>query len=274
MRRPWRSAVAISVIAVGCGVGPDVTVEPGQPPLPTLPPRTVSVESGGAGTNGATESQALRDARAGAAVDDWRQLAGFEGTLWTEDFRSQLTVLRDSLHVDDGVVYGLVRNEHPVPMGPITLRGDGIQTEPLIPTLRPGEPGPFILNLEEVGGDIPDLRATADDAASLPARNVRITVYWTRGIDDPRPADTYLHEDPTEGPHPFVAFGTVEAVDDVSGLRVVGAWLGRQGEVLRVAEGTVAKAHLEKGETTDFVISVHGPVALDDARLMLWATGS
>ncbi len=280
-------AAALAAAVAACGQPDPVAMAPRDLPLPTVPAEDLAVGEvarsspttaidepldGASDEVGRLDEPGLASARAGTGDDDWRLLAGFQGTRWTTSGRATVQVLADTVTVRDGVAIGLVRNERDVPVGPVMVAVGDARVEALLPVLRPGEPAPFELEVGDVEVADLDWDVTAPDAATTPAREVDLATFWQRGVEDPRPADTYLYDD-ADG-HPMVVFGEAAAFGPVDGLQVVAAWIGSDGRVVGATTGIVATADLAPGEASDFVVAEPGPPALDAARLMLWATGS
>lgn len=219
------------------------------------------------------EQGALARAWAGAGPGDWRVLAGFVGSQWDQSLSGDLEVLTDTITVRNGVATGLVRNERNVVAGPIVVSAGGTDATALVPVARPGEPVPFRLVVGDVDAATLAWSVSAPQATAT-ARDLLLVTWWRRGVDDPRPADTYLWTEPESGPRPIVTFGTATAVTNgMDGIEVVGAWVDDDGRVIGVAEGVVGQSTVPAGAAADFVVATTGPDDLDDAHLMLWGWG-
>ncbi len=292
-RKRGRAGTACVVVAVALALGacatPDTAQAPDlQPPeLPAAFPRSadgivvptpeatdVAPDLGPAAT--APPAATGNPTPAAPIADPQPDIAGYTGDDWSDQADDQVSVVAESVTLRDGVAMGLVRNGRTTPVGPITVAvGDAVSTVSL-PVLRPGEPAPFVV---EVGAEttVEELEFTVDApvTTSSPPRGLRLRTFWQRGIDDPREVDTYLYVDEDPGPGPAVAFGQVDAAEAVEGLVVIAAWMASDGRVVAVDEsGQLQRTALAPGESGDFVVVGDGDTELDDARLVLWGSGS
>jgi hypothetical protein len=275
--RPLVGVVVGVLLLAGCGedragdltAGQDPSAAPASGPavLPTLPP-IAERHAGRFGPDGcaitsngpdcSVTADAIDQAQAGTSEAEWRVLEGFAGPRYTIELAGSTLVLEDTVTTSSSGGWratGLVRNEQPVAVGPVTVSatlldasGTVLATatgDALLAVLRPGEPAPFEIRADVDAASVAEVRwsVAAPAATSSPSRSLEIGVLWQRGVDDPRPVDMYLFRDPATGPHPLVVFGSAQAVGDgpVEGAGVVGAWLDGDGRVVAVARATVVR---------------------------------
>jgi hypothetical protein len=231
---------------------------------------------------------------AGEDIDDVRHLAGFSGTLWTDDLTAdRVVVLEESVRQSAGTgveLRGLVRNESAMPVDAIevsaTLRGP---TGEVLTTLtgpaevggvRPGEPVPFVLTGPGLAVGVTHIEwsAAAVDGESV-SRNLEWQAYWElpAGLRDP--VVNHLYAEAGPGPHPDVLFGAVTNVGSATAaVTVVTVWLDESGGVAAlgttpvVDPGGNALARLDAGASADALLAiVDAPVG---APTLTWVSGS
>lgn len=269
--------VVVGASLVGCAApvtAPGTALAP-APPAPTLPEHLPGADDGIVlpSPSPAAEAEVLEPSTTHVPV---AEVAGYTGDDWAELLDGEVTVLAESVTVRDGTVQGLVRNGRSTPAGPVTVSAAGVTTTVSLPVLRSGEPAPFLLEVADLADDADvEVVVEAQDASGEPARGLRLGTFWQRGVGDPEPVDTYLYTDPGTGPHPAVALGSAQAAEAVEGLVVAAAWIDADGRVLAVDPTAELQASdLRAGAAVDFLVAASGPAALDDARLVLWASGS
>ncbi|MBY5161210.1 hypothetical protein [Salsipaludibacter albus] len=277
-RHAARLLVVVVVASLaGCAspaTAPGTALAP-APPAPTLPEQLPEADDGIVlpSPSPAAEGSVPEPS---TSPDPVAEVAGYTGDDWAELLDGEVTVLAESVTVRDGTVQGLVRNGRSGPVGPVTVSAAGVTATVSLPVLRSGEPAPFLLEVADLADDADvEVAVEAADASGEPARGLRLGTFWQRGVSDPEQVDTYLYTDPETGPHPAVALGSARAAEAVEGLVVAAAWIDADGRVLAVDPTAELQAgDLGPGATVDFLVAASGPAALDDARLVLWASGS
>jgi hypothetical protein len=235
------------------------------------------------------------DARlAGDDVDDVRHLAGFSGTLWTDDFAAgRAVVLPESIRQSAGAgleLRGLVRNESDTRVDKIevsaTVRGPtgevlaALTGPAAVGGVRPGEPVPFVLTGPGLAGEVANIEwsATAVDGDEV-SRNLEWQAYWElpAGLRDP--VVNHLYGEAGPGPHPDVLFGAVTNVGmATSTVTVVTVWLDERGGVAALGTTPVVDsggnplAALDAGASADALLAIaDAPVG---APTLTWVSGS
>ena len=187
---------------------------------------------------------------------------------------------------------GLVRNDGPGPVGPLTVTAvlvggsgelDRVSTEVPVAVVGPGEPAPFRIASDVTAEGVTEVRweVTAPPADG-PATSVDVAVFWTRPFGAGQPVSVPGYEDPVGGPLPFVLYGSVTntGAASLAAPAVVAAWMDDDGRVSAVAEAPVLVAgtaepapELAPGAALDVVIAVDDPQvgpSLEEARPMFW----
>jgi hypothetical protein len=154
---------------------------------------------------------------------EWRALQGFDGPYYSGSLDSgEATVLLESISTDVGGhwrAWGLVRNETSSPVGidvNVSLFGPGgalldiVYTHVLVDPLRPGEPGPFVIETDIAGESvgIVEWSARTTVPAAVGTRSFQILRFWTLPFDDWPPESPIPV--PDSHPYPYVLFGGVD----------------------------------------------------------------
>lgn len=220
----------------------------------------------------AAASEAPANARPSAASN----VAGYAGSEWADRVEGAVVVLADTVSQDADRVFGLVSNASTQSVGPVVVMAGGASATVPVPVLRPGEPAPFVLTVDDgVQVDPATITVDAPSTDQAPPRALQLVTYWERTVGDPLPVDTHLYSDPESGPLPSVAFGAVRSAEPVEGLVVVAAWMDDDGRVVWVdPDAALQHERLDAGEWSDFLVEGGTGDALSGATLQLWASGS
>lgn len=267
---------AVVVLGAGCSgddapsTGPDAVAATTGPTAPALPTTATSTPGGALGPTTlpdptGTEPVVLTESVTAARSGPW----------WAR---------------------GLLRNDGAAPVGPVTvtavlLGADGTElaraeaASPVSP-VGVGEPAPFEVAAAVDAGAVAEVRwelGTPAEPGADPAA-VDVRVFWTRPFGQGRPVSVPGHEDPVDGPLPFVLYGSVTNVGSgtLAQPSVVAAWLDADGRVVAVAEAPVLVAGTDEpapalapGDALDVVIAVDDPQvgsSLQESVPMFWGS--
>ncbi len=270
--------------------------------LPALPPNEERhpelYDEEGCLDAGPTDSQCETTAAGvdvgelGQGEESWRTLAGFMGPRYASSVSGgDPIILSDTVSVSDSgqwAAWGLFRNESAAVLEHPRVRAElvdssgvvleTVESEALLPSVRPGEPAPFHLISAVDVADVADARMlvqggrdpvegeSAEAVGSTEgSRDMELAIWWTRGFSDPDPLDSYLHRDDA-GANDSVTFGSATNVGAtaISDPTMVGAWIDGDGRVLWVATaGTVDPVDGAALDSVDSAVTLDEP----DARI-------
>lgn len=267
MRRPLALVAAVvSLAACAESAIPSATTAASPAtqvtPLPELPPLWVlypdEYDENGCLIEGPNKVECPPPPPPGAPIEEddpsdpteWRSLLGFEGPYYVGTLTAgDVVVIPESVTTSTSGTWrawGLVRNEtgglSDASVTASLLSADGtllaeVTAPVLVDALRPGEPGPFVLESAVAAGDVADVNwaVTSTPPASTPVRDLQILApiwdipYGEWSADAPLVA----WKDP---PLPYVALGDVEnlSADVVQQPHIAAAWLDPDGRVVWV----------------------------------------
>ncbi|MEL7210442.1 MAG: hypothetical protein AAGK32_19795 [Actinomycetota bacterium] len=203
-------------------------------------------------------------------------------------------VLEDTARVHEGGALrltGLVRNETEHTLTAIqvaaTVRAaDGsVLAELVAPALvgpvRSGEPVPFLIEGEPLDRPVATVEWSASAVAAEPGRrDLHWQAYWEQPAGLRDPLENHLYGESGAGPHPHVAFGSVQnlGAEPVRAVSVHAVWLDGSGAV-------AAMTHSDAVDPAGAVIDSLAPGAAGDALLispdvpvgapaLVWVSGS